>query len=339
MSVRLSRSELIAAISTAGPSTELNLAGAKFQRSANQLFAQRLTKSTLVPETRQLHDLAQEAELTVPCIPTLLAASQRSGQPIRVPPKLARHITQGLRATTACRLGNFPLVEDVLDLVRQELPDYSHDDTPIRLASNVLDSHDPRLPEALALIAADSGYAHEINTYLRLVVPIVGNRLRHSSHASGFGAIFVNVSQGATVVEYVDALIHELAHHALTALTSFDPMINNGSTFGRSPLRTDERPLISILHAAYVLVRVAHALGTMSTLLDVSPDFSAAAIERADKSRRLARKSLGELARCEVEWTTLGRHLREMLSAGVETQPPVSEIGVRTPERGTDVSI
>lgn len=108
--------------------------------------------------------------------------------------------------------------------------------------------------------------AMECDLLVREVVPVTGRGLANSSLPKAFGAVFV--ASGRGLVETFDALVHETGHHSLIVKTAFAPHLANGNDLAASPLRSDARPLLGTLHAVFVLVRVATALGRALDHLD-----------------------------------------------------------------------
>lgn len=315
----LARSELDTALRAAGPTAELNTVGRCFQQGINATFTRRLDRSQSAGATDKLVAVIGGSSATAPCITALLARSYADAEPVRLTDAVASHLLEVLRPGTSCAVGDFPLAEVVMERIRGELPDYSPAAMPVEVATDRAGPEMARLAEAVELVRSCDGYGAELDTFVRIIVPIAGRRVRHSSHAAGYGAMFVNVSVGLTVIELFDAVVHELGHHALLAACSFDPLLSNGSVLGRSPLRTDPRPLISILHASYVLVRVADALDALWNLPEVEGALAAAAAARAVASRRLAADALSELERHGARWTGVGEVVEATLVASTRS--------------------
>jgi HEXXH motif-containing protein len=118
--------------------------------------------------------------------------------------------------------------------------------------------------------------ALECELLVREVVPVTGRGLANSSLPKAFGAVFV--ASGRGLVDTFDALVHETGHHSLIVKTAFAPHLANGKDLASSPLRSDARPLLGTLHAVFVLVRVATALGRVLDHLDGSDRRAAAAL-------------------------------------------------------------
>jgi HEXXH motif-containing protein len=136
--------------------------------------------------------------------------------------------------------------------------------------------------------------ALECELLIREVVPVTGRGLANSSLPKAFGAVFV--ASGRGLVETFDALVHETGHHSLIVKTAFAPLLVNGKDLAPSPLRSDARPLVGTLHAVFVLVRVATALGRALDHLDGADRRAASALLTGYELG--IDKGLSTLARC-----------------------------------------
>ncbi len=113
--------------------------------------------------------------------------------------------------------------------------------------------------------------AAELNLLLREVV--LTHRLTALGYepdvtgASSFylwGAAFINFIELPKRLSMVEALTHEGAHLLLFGMTLGEPMVVNGlEERYDSPLREDKRPMDGLVHAAYVLARLAFCLQTL----------------------------------------------------------------------------
>lgn len=125
-----------------------------------------------------------------------------------------------------------------------------------------------RIAQALAML--DRGHpelAAEIRALLREVVLAAGPGTPGApvfDGASSFmlwGAIVLNVQHQATVLDMVQALVHESGHNLLFGLCADGPLVEDrGTQRHASPLRPDPRPMDGIVHAAYVSARMHQAL-------------------------------------------------------------------------------
>jgi HEXXH motif-containing protein len=114
-----------------------------------------------------------------------------------------------------------------------------------------------------------------------------------------FGAILLNVNGHETVLQMIEALIHESSHNLLFGLCADGPMIDNlESERYDSPLRFDPRPMDGIVHATYVLARMYQGI---RRLLD-SGCLNRAQIEEARAMLAASASKYGE------GWCTVSRH-------------------------------
>ena len=75
-----------------------------------------------------------------------------------------------------------------------------------------------------------------------------------------WGALFVNVEQSKSRVDWLQTLVHESSHLMLFGRCSEQPPVLNDSSQGyRSPLRRELRPMNGIYHALYVTVQMQRA--------------------------------------------------------------------------------
>lgn len=84
--------------------------------------------------------------------------------------------------------------------------------------------------------------------------------LRSATTQTTFGAVYVSVEEAYDPVRLFEVLLHETGHHALALRCQFTRFLENPDTVGSHPLRSDSRPLRGVLHAAFVLTRIADGL-------------------------------------------------------------------------------
>ena len=115
------------------------------------------------------------------------------------------------------------------------------------------------LQEAGALIAAGlPAQSAELGVALRRVIPVGFEPERHlsASYREAPGLIYLTLHPSALTL--AEAIVHEVQHGKLNALSWLDPVLRNGrTTWTRSPVRPDERPLMGVLLAAHAFVPVA----------------------------------------------------------------------------------
>jgi HEXXH motif-containing protein len=128
-----------------------------------------------------------------------------------------------------------------------------------------------RLESALArLDRGHSALSDEIRALLREIVLAVGSSAPDAwtfDGASAFllwGAVVLNADGSPSVLDTVQALVHESAHNLLFGLGADGPLVRNGDHERfPSPLRADPRPIEGIFHATFVTARMQHAVLTL----------------------------------------------------------------------------
>ncbi|TKI06066.1 aKG-HExxH-type peptide beta-hydroxylase [Martelella alba] len=110
----------------------------------------------------------------------------------------------------------------------------------------------------------------EIHTYLHAVhltrETEDGSRfMRSGTNFYMWGMMFVYVHNEHTVPYYIDILAHECGHTALNILNAFDELVlNDPSETYEAPLRADNRPMIGLFHAFFVLSRICSVFKQIS---------------------------------------------------------------------------
>ncbi len=120
------------------------------------------------------------------------------------------------------------------------------------------------LAGAFALIdAGNPALADEIRIIVREIVLASCAEDARSGQFEGassfmlWGAVVLNVSAYATVLDMVQALAHESGHNLLFGLCAHGPLHENDDAARySSPLRSDPRPMDGIVHATYVTARM-----------------------------------------------------------------------------------
>lgn len=104
----------------------------------------------------------------------------------------------------------------------------------------------------------------EIKTYIHAIHLTQetddGSRfMRSGTNFYMWGMMFAYVNEEHTVPYYVDILAHECGHTALNIINAFDELVlNDPSATFVAPLRVDNRPMIGIFHALFVLSRICY---------------------------------------------------------------------------------
>ncbi|WP_235846206.1 aKG-HExxH-type peptide beta-hydroxylase [Morganella psychrotolerans] len=122
-----------------------------------------------------------------------------------------------------------------------------------------------KLKEALAVIyryAPDT--RQEINQFIHQIYLTQetkdGSRfMRSGTNFYMWGMLFAYVHPSHSVAYYIDILAHECGHTALNILNAQDQLVlNSPDDVFTAPLRDDDRPMIGIFHALFVLSRICH---------------------------------------------------------------------------------
>jgi len=115
------------------------------------------------------------------------------------------------------------------------------------------------LADAVALIElALPALAAEIGKSLQRIVPVGFEPERHlsASYREAPGLVYLTLHPSALTL--AEAIIHETQHGKLNVLRWFDPVLTNAdSTWTKSPVRPDLRPLAGVLLAVHAFVPVA----------------------------------------------------------------------------------
>ncbi|TNF26475.1 MAG: hypothetical protein EP329_21225 [Deltaproteobacteria bacterium] len=115
------------------------------------------------------------------------------------------------------------------------------------------------LADALELIKVGlPGYFPELAHTLDRVVPVGYHAERHfsASYRASPGTIYMSLHPSCLTM--AEAIVHEVQHGKLNALTWLDPVLENGQTeWTKSPVRPDMRPLFGVLLAVHAFAPVA----------------------------------------------------------------------------------
>ncbi|MFI9248271.1 aKG-HExxH-type peptide beta-hydroxylase [Streptomyces sp. NPDC053086] len=111
----------------------------------------------------------------------------------------------------------------------------------------------------LALRSAWPEAWSEHNTLVEYLVFVQGP-VRSATLQSTFGAIYAELQEAGDPLRMYELLLHETAHHTLALREQFTRFIDNPDAVGTHALRPDPRPLRGVLHAAFVMCRIAEGL-------------------------------------------------------------------------------
>ena len=139
----------------------------------------------------------------------------------------------------------------------EEHPDKSGNRTD--LGGSSVEAWQNALNEALGLIELTlPALRAEIGASLQCIVPVGFEPERHlsASYREAPGLVYMTLHPSALTL--AEAIIHETQHGKLNVLRWFDPVLVNGdSTWTKSPVRPDLRPLAGVLLAVHAFVPVA----------------------------------------------------------------------------------
>ncbi len=139
----------------------------------------------------------------------------------------------------------------------EEHPDKSGN--AIDLGEKSLEEWREGLNQAFSLIEQGLGDLYEeiVSTRVR-IVPVGYEPERHlsASYREAPGLVYLTLHPSALTL--AEAIVHETQHGKLNVLRWFDPVLENGdSTWSRSAVRPDLRPLSGVLLAVHTFVPVA----------------------------------------------------------------------------------
>jgi len=122
-----------------------------------------------------------------------------------------------------------------------------------------------------------------IETMIKCIILVDSEAFWSSSVPIYQGAILVAPKSHWNLIHYVETLVHESAHQELNIRRMLDPLIKNPKEIAYSSFRKSNRPLLGILHAAFVLIRTKRALSffqphhlqqQMHNCIDMQKNFS-----------------------------------------------------------------
>lgn len=165
---------------------------------------------------------------------------------------------------------NFPWVKGALYAMAEEIGRDMEQDPQVSLGNNLDKSSEQQLLEALDILHVIwPEAAQQIEVLVQEVVWFSAPKFWSGSSPYAFGAIFINPKPHWTVPYFVDTLLHESGHLSLMIKQTRDPLLENPYAKSASPLRKDLRPLIGILHATFVLIRICTGLKKYTSYKDL----------------------------------------------------------------------
>lgn len=113
----------------------------------------------------------------------------------------------------------------------------------------------------------------ELRSAIDRIVYVTGDGLISCSIPSYFGCAFLSVKHAKTVASTLELLVHESAHHALSARQRFVRYSDGIKRPIASPLRQDPRDQEAVLHAAFVSARVSFVMHTVLRRTQLENEF------------------------------------------------------------------
>lgn len=111
-------------------------------------------------------------------------------------------------------------------------------------------------------------------------------------------------------MHYLENLVHESGHLELNIRRMVDPLVLNSTEEVYSSIRKSFRPVLGVLHAAFILVRVNHLFLKMEGDLNYSPEIGF--YEFKERYKGLLRNSIETLDE-KARFTDKGSRLFEDL--------------------------
>ena len=156
---------------------------------------------------------------------------------------------------------------------------------------------------ALGVIEAVWPELHvEIASIFNRVVILRGHGLESASYTPTFGVVYISSNHFAPPLALLELLVHECAHYSLYVKDTLAPLLHNPRQPAVSPLRADPRPLIGVLHATFVILRIRMCLARMLS----HATFSSRAVHQSlQANRHLLDEGIATLER-HAQWTPSG---------------------------------
>jgi HEXXH motif-containing protein len=121
-----------------------------------------------------------------------------------------------------------------------------------------------------------------------------------------------------------ELILHESAHHALALREQFTRFLDNPEEVGTHALRPDPRPLRGVLHAAFVMCRIAEGLRRYQDVHRAGGPLDGCPVaERRTFALRSLRGALALLDET-AKWTRDGLALRAAMNACAEYEEMTS---------------
>jgi len=171
------------------------------------------------------------------------------------------------------------------------------------------------LDAALELIRVGlPGYYPELAHTLDRIVPVGYHDERHFSASYRAAPATIYMSLHPNGLTMAEAIIHEVQHGKLNALTWLDPVLENGQTeWTKSPVRPDMRPLFGVLLAVHAFAPVAALHQGLKAA--GHPEADTAIYRRRVAEVRKANADALETVKKVGKPTEMGRHLIAAIDA------------------------
>lgn len=160
------------------------------------------------------------------------------------------------------------------------------------------------------LMKVDHNLYEEVEHLIKNYIIVDSNRILYGSSFNLFGLIILKAfEKEQTIVDVIDIVVHEAAHHHIFALSVFDPLVlNSPEELFKSPFRKDPRPMMGIYHATFVLARVMYMF---SKILKSEKEVQIDPLTIQNKiiDYHLRFKSSLEIIEGHAQLTELGRNL------------------------------
>jgi hypothetical protein len=159
----------------------------------------------------------------------------------------------------------------------------------------------------------------EHNTLVQYLVFVKGP-VRSATVQSTFGVIYAEVQEASDPLRMFELLLHESAHHALSLREQFARFLDNPEDLGTHALRSDPRPLRGVLHAAFVMCRLAEGLSRYQRSHPSGGPLDGCPVQvRRDFARQSLREALTVLDET-AQWTKDGKVLRANMAVWADAE-------------------
>jgi hypothetical protein len=130
-----------------------------------------------------------------------------------------------------------------------------------------------------------------------------------ASSFSAWGAIFLSADEGRSVIDLLQAIVHETAHLVLFAETLDGPLVQNDPNERyKSPLRMNPRPMDGIYHATFVSARMYQAIHELQQRLGDEFEFGDILVNALAQNRQNFNEGY-EVVMRDADLTEIGNHL------------------------------